>query len=182
MTTPDQPESSPPPEPNLPPPPGNAYTEALRSVSVSSQVVSPAGPLGLEVGLEVCDRGGRCSDSRRLVGLPAPLLQPSSSECDIRSVVSAFTDDWNKADVTAIRSLWCSGTAPDATILGKQIGWYGHIETSVRDVGGSGDEASAEITVATSHGGEKEPWWFVNEGGRWKPCKVSFIWTNDHGH
>jgi hypothetical protein len=98
------------------------------------------------------------------------------SEGDIRSVVKAFTDDWNKSNVTDIRSLWCSRTAPDATVLSKQIDWYGHIETSVRDIGGSGDEASAEITVTTSHGGEMEPWWFVKEGGSWKPCKVSFLW------
>ncbi len=182
MTTPDQPESSPPPEPNLPPPPGNAYTEALRS----SQSAPRSFP-------QQARSGSKSGSKFAIVGVVVVIVvawlayqhlssEPSSSERDIRSVVSAFTDDWNKADVTAIRSLWCSGTAPDATILGKQIGWYGHIETSVRDVGGSGDEASAEITVATSHGGEKEPWWFVNEGGRWKPCKVSFIWTNDHGH
>jgi hypothetical protein len=109
-----------------------------------------------------------------------------SSEGDIRSVMQAFTDDWNKSDVTAIRSLWCSASVPDATILSKQIGWYGHIDTSVTDIGRSGDKASAEITVTYagphSQGGEKEPWFFVNEGGSWKPCSVSFIWTQSHGH
>jgi hypothetical protein len=108
------------------------------------------------------------------------------SEGDIRSVMQAFTDGWNRSDVTAIRSLWCSRSVPDATILSKQIGWYGHIETSVTDIGGSGGQASAEITVThvgpRSQGGEKEPWFFVNEGGSWKPCSVSFIWTQSYGH
>jgi hypothetical protein len=109
-----------------------------------------------------------------------------SSEGDIRSVMQAFTDDWNKSDVTAIRSQWCSASVPDATILSKQIDWYGHIETSVRDIGGSGDEASAEVAVTyagpRSQGGLDLPWFFVNEGGSWKPCRVSFIWTQSHGH
>ena len=105
------------------------------------------------------------------------------AEADIRSVVQTFTDDWNRSDVTAIRSLWCSGSAPDATILGKQIGWYGQIHTSVSSIGGAGDEASAAVAVTTSsHGGEREDWWFLNEGGHWKPCKSSFIWTQDYGH
>jgi len=104
------------------------------------------------------------------------------SEDGIRSVVNAFTDDWNQSNVTGIRSLWCSGTAPDANILSKQIDSYGRIGTSVRNIGGAGDEASAEVTVTTSHGGEMEPWWFVNEGGSWKPCKSTFIWTQANGH
>ncbi|WP_156675756.1 hypothetical protein [Mycobacterium sp. E183] len=104
------------------------------------------------------------------------------AEADISSVVQTFTDNWNRSDVTAIRSLWCSGRAPDATILSKQIGWYGRIQTSVSRIGGAGDEASAAVVVTTSHGGETEDWWFVNEGGHWKPCKSSFIWTQDNGH
>jgi hypothetical protein len=101
-----------------------------------------------------------------------------SSEGDIRSIVQAFTDNWNKHDVADIRSLWCSSNAPDPMVLGKQIDRYGHIDTLVKDIGGSGREASAEVTINSSNaGGEVEPWWFVNEGGSWKPCNVSFIWN-----
>jgi hypothetical protein len=106
-----------------------------------------------------------------------------SSEGDIRSVMQAFADDWNRSDVTAIRSLWCSASVPDATILSKQIGWYGQIETSPRNIGGVGDQASADVRITTSKaGGEDLPWFFVNEGGSWKPCSVSFIWTQSYGH
>jgi hypothetical protein len=106
--------------------------------------------------------------------------EPSSPEGGVRSAVKAFTDAWNKPSVTEIRSLWCSGTALDATTLGKQIDHYGHIETSVSDIdnGFGGDEASATVSVTSSKaGGEKETWSFLKERGSWKPCKTSFLWT-----
>jgi hypothetical protein len=180
MTTPDQPESN----PHLPPPPGTDATDAARwsqirppSGSTGGQPTSPSLPpkkwTWTTVAVIAVSAVGWLAYNHFSSG--------QSPEGDIRAVVKAFTDDWNKPDVTAIRSLWCSGTAPDATILSKQIDWYGHIETSVSDIGGSGDKASAEVTVTSSNtGGEKEPWYFLNEGGSWKPCKTSFLWTRAH--
>src|SRR5947209_1979689 len=196
MTTPDQPESNPPPPPNLPPPPANydrhSYAARLRQPAARSSQQptrrsSKLGTLAMIIGLAFVAWwayghffSGQSSSSSSPSGPHATdkSFGPSahrpfppgnfSSEGDIRSVIQAFTDDWNRSDVTAIRSLWCSGSVPDATILSKQIGWYGHIETSVKDIGRSGDKASAQITISTSHGGEVEPWFFVNEGGSWK--------------
>jgi hypothetical protein len=205
MTTPDQPESNPPPPPNLPPPPGNYYTD--RQITAWSQPTggssrqptrrgSKLGTVAMIIGFAFVawwayghffsgqsPSGQHATDQSFGPSAHRPFPPGNfSSEGDIRSVMQAFTDDWNRSDVTAIGSLWCSGSVPDATILTKQIGWYGHIETSVKDIGRSGDKASAQITVTTSHGGEVEPWFFVNEGGSWKPCSVSFIWTQSYGH
>jgi hypothetical protein len=200
MTTPDQPESNPPPPPNLPPPPANydrhSYAARLRRPAARSsrqptRRSSKLGTVAMIIGLAFVAwwayghffSGQHSTDQSFGPSAHRPFPAGNfTSEGDIRSVVQAFTDDWNRSDVTAIRSLWCSGSVPDATILSKQIGWYGHIETSVKDIGRSGDKASAQITVTTSHGGEVEPWFFVNEGGSWKPCSVSFIWTQSYGH
>jgi hypothetical protein len=211
MTTPDQPESNPPPPSNLPPPPQNynQHSYAARSARAarspqpaagSSQQPtrrsSKLGTVAMIIGLAFVawwayghffsgqsPSGQNATDQSFGPSAHRPFPPGNfSSEGDVRSVMQAFTDDWNRSDVTAIRSLWCSGSEPDATILSKQIGWYGHIETSVKDIGRSGDKASAQITVTTSHGGEVEPWFFANEGGSWKPCSVSFIWTQSYGH
>jgi hypothetical protein len=213
MTTPDQPESNPPPKPNLPPnlppppgnylpnlppPPGNYRTKRDAGRSSPARRGGPKFGILAVIGVLVVawlaykqfssEPSGQHSTDQSF-GPSAHRPFPAgnfSSEGDIRSVMQAFTDDWNRSDVTAIRSLWCSASVPDATILSKQIGWYGHLETSVTDIGASGDKASAEITVTyagpRSQGGEKDPWFFVNEGGSWKPCSVSFIWTQSHGH
>ncbi len=193
MTTPDQPESNLPP--NLPPPPANYDQDSYAARSAraarsrqpaarSSQprsggirtvaVIAVLAVAGLLVYKHFSS--GQSSSGQSSSGQFPP--GNLSSEGDIRSVVEAFAADWNKADVTAIRSLWCSGTALDTTTLSKQIDWYGHIETSVSDIGGSGDEATATVKVTSSNaGGDRDTWHFLREGGSWKPCKTVFLWS-----
>jgi hypothetical protein len=188
MTTPNQPGSNPPPNPNRPPPPGNYETnrDAARRAARSSQPRTRQGgsKFGTMAVIAVLAVAGVLAYKHFSSGQSPPGQSPSGR--DIRSVVKAFTDDWNKADVTAIKSLWCSGNAPDATILRKEIDWFGHIETSVSDIGGSGDKASADIKATFSGpggtGGSMDTWYFLNEGGSWKPCDTAFIWDNAHGH
>jgi hypothetical protein len=103
-----------------------------------------------------------------------------AAEGAIRSAVQEFTDDWNSSNAAGIKAMWCSSAKhpPDTTVVSKQIIWFGQIETSVKEIGGSGNEASADVTVMSANrGGQRLDWWFVKEGGRWKPCDVSFLWT-----
>jgi hypothetical protein len=188
MTTPDHPESNLPPGRELPPPPGHEYTDMYSGNSGGSPSLPDRPSSGSQpIGRRSKPKRGIWAAVIVVVLAVAGVLAynhffSERSDDGIRSVMKAFTDDWNKPDVVGIRQLWCSSGVPDSNTLSRQVDRFGHIETSVRNINMSGDNATAEVAVNSSNaGGEIDTWSFFNEGGSWKVCKTNFIWDRVPG-
>jgi Protein of unknown function (DUF2510) len=100
--------------------------------------------------------------------------KPASDQDKIKALVHDFTDDYNRSDPDAMRSLMCSESKKlKSDALRRVRAESGPLTTSVSDVQVTGDSATAEVETKQKSKTDSDTWHFSKEDGAWKVCPTS---------